>query len=355
MRNKTLMIGVIGGIVIGVLLSTAVVFAGSLNPSTGPTGADSQMYTLQQIYDRLVSGAAGVKMTEFTEPTSGPGSTMRTLDEIMAAAPAVDATNGATVTQVLAGRTFWGLTASQWATQTGTMANNGAVTIMPTTTVQSIAAGYHDGSGTVAGDADLLAGNIRCGTTIFGVTGAIPEFVAKTGQTISYGTGDDGFYGKGGVPAVAPSGGFDFGEYDRTSFACSGGFTDNGNGTVTDNLTGLIWLKNANCFAIKNWTTALSSANTLTNTVCGLSDGSKAGDWRLPNLNELRSLLDRTLSAPYLPAGHPFTGVQSYYYWTSTIYAPNSSYAWFVYLYTSRVGATHDSETLYVWPVRGGQ
>ena len=94
MRNKFMVIGLIG-IVIGVLLSTAVVLAGSLNPSVGPTGAASQMFTLQQIYDRLTSGAAGTKMTTFTEPGSGPGtSTMRTLDEIMAQAPAADNTNG---------------------------------------------------------------------------------------------------------------------------------------------------------------------------------------------------------------------------------------------------------------------
>ena len=82
MHSKTLGIGVIG-VVIGVLLSTAVVLAGSLNPSVGSTGAASQMYTLQQIYDRLNTGAAATKMTTFTQPSSGPTvGTMRTLDEI---------------------------------------------------------------------------------------------------------------------------------------------------------------------------------------------------------------------------------------------------------------------------------
>ena len=40
-------------------------------------------------------------------------------------------------------------------------------------------------------------------------------------------------------------------------------FTDNGNGTVTDNLTRLIWMKNANAFGMKNWADALTIANTL--------------------------------------------------------------------------------------------
>ena len=49
--------------------------------------------------------------------------------------------------------------------------------------------------------------------------------VEKTGQTVYYSTGDDGYFEKG-VAWPAPR------------------FTDNGDGTVTDNLTGLIWLKN---------------------------------------------------------------------------------------------------------------
>jgi len=56
-----------------------------------------------------------------------------------------------------------------------------------------------------------------------------PAPVPKTGQTTSYATGDDGDLEKG-VAWPDPR------------------FMDNGNGTVTDNLTGLIWLKNANCF-----------------------------------------------------------------------------------------------------------
>ena len=83
MRSKTLLIGVIG-IVIGVLLSTAVVFAGIFpGPGSGPTDTGSQMYTLEQIYQRLTTGAYLAKQSAFTEPASGPtAGTMRTLDEI---------------------------------------------------------------------------------------------------------------------------------------------------------------------------------------------------------------------------------------------------------------------------------
>ncbi|MGQ9500071.1 MAG: hypothetical protein ACUVQ6_06945, partial [Dissulfurimicrobium sp.] len=53
-------------------------------------------------------------------------------------------------------------------------------------------------------------------------------------------------------------------------------FTDNNDGTVTDNLTGLVWLKDANCFGQKTWANALNEANTLASGTCGLSDGSTA-------------------------------------------------------------------------------
>ena len=61
-------------------------------------------------------------------------------------------------------------------------------------------------------------------------------------------------------------------------------FTDNGDGTVADNLTGLIWMKNANCFGTRSWEGALFDANTLADGSCGLTDGSVAGDWRLLNI-----------------------------------------------------------------------
>ena len=97
--------------------------------------------------------------------------------------------------------------------------------------------------------------------------------VAKTGQTTLSATGDDGDLEKG-VAWPSPR------------------FTDNGNGTVTDNLTGLIWLKNANADGVKTWANALSYCNSLASGLAGLSDGSVAGDWRLPNVKELHSLID---------------------------------------------------------------
>lgn len=162
--------------------------------------------------------------------------------------------------------------------------------------------------------------------------------VPKTGQTAIYAQGDDGSWHKG---AAWPT--------PR--------FTDNSNGTVTDKLTGLIWTKDANCFGTKKtWAEALSAAATLANGTFGLTDGSQAGDWRLPNLREFQSLIDYGRFNPPLPANHPFTGVQLYFYWTSTTDARDTNFAWDV-----SIGGDGEAEGFakvnadnYVWCVRGG-
>lgn len=163
-----------------------------------------------------------------------------------------------------------------------------------------------------------------------------PAMVPKTGQTTSYATGDDGDLEKG-IAWPNPR------------------FTDNGNGTVTDNLTGLIWLKNVNCFSSKTWADALTSANTLNSGECGLSDGSAEGAWRLPNLREQQSLIDYGRFNPALPSGHPFTGVVSdLHWWTSTTYALLTSAAWGVDLWNGLPVYPYKTDLHHVWPVRGG-
>lgn len=97
--------------------------------------------------------------------------------------------------------------------------------------------------------------------------------LAATGQTASYAPGDDGALHKG------------------TAWNASR-FTDNQDGTVTDLMTGLVWLKMANCIQ-GDWATAVAAVNALATGSCGLSDGSAAGDWRMPNRREMQSLADR--------------------------------------------------------------
>ena len=253
----------LNGMLLGTLFcfATTLVMAGDIDSPAGPTEAGSAMYTMQNVYNRIDDGEAGTKRTTtFGEPSSGPGSTGKTLNDLY----------------------------------------------------------------------DLASERSR---------------PAKTGQTILYATGDDGDLEKG-VARPNPR------------------FTDNTNGTVTDNLTGLIWLKDANAFGSRNWATALADCNTLKSGEHGLTDGSSAGDWRLPNVKELQSLIDFAYFNPALSnaagTGHwaendAFSGVESGYYYSSTTYAGDSGLGLIVKLNGGRlVGDTKDS-FYYVWPVRGGQ
>jgi len=96
-------------------------------------------------------------------------------------------------------------------------------------------------------------------------------------------------------------------------------FVDLGDGTIKDKLTGLIWLKDANCFGTRTWAQALTDANTLNSGECSLTDGSVEGDWYLPNVRELYSLVDfEEDPGPVLPTPNPFMNFQSDNYWSST-------------------------------------
>jgi len=164
-----------------------------------------------------------------------------------------------------------------------------------------------------------------------------PAQIWKTGQTTSYYAKDDGELKKG-VAWPTPR------------------FTDHGNETVTDNLTGLMWTKNANLSgSTRTWQQVLDY-------VKGMNAGTYQNfghtDWRLPNRKELHSLTDFSRYNPALPSGQPFTNVQVYhYYWSSTTYAYATGCAWRVSMYLGNVDYFYgkSEDVNYIWPVRNGQ
>ena len=146
-------------------------------------------------------------------------------------------------------------------------------------------------------------------------------------------------------------------------------FTDNEDGTVTDNLTELIWLKDASCGDLPhtvegraNWEDADEAAAALNDDECGLEDGSVEGDWRLPTKAEWEAFMSAVYKNPALvntvgdaqwSEGDAFTGVQFdvYFYWSSTEYE-DSGYAWCAKMRDGSMTWTFDPLTYYVWPVR---
>jgi hypothetical protein len=116
-------------------------------------------------------------------------------------------------------------------------------------------------------------------------------------------------------------------------------FYANGDITMSDKETGLMWLYNVDSCFLTNWYAAVSCCDNLT--YAGYSD------WRLPSRGELGFL---SHSAEY------FTGVQNGSYWSSTFLADEPDYAFRVDMST---GDPIDSDRSYhfssAWPVRDGQ
>jgi hypothetical protein len=156
-------------------------------------------------------------------------------------------------------------------------------------------------------------------------------------------------------------------------------YIDNGNGTVTDISSGLIWLKDAGCLGFEDWDAATNSAATLESGQCGLTDGSTAGRWRLPTRVEWENAIDTAVntlgcSGPTLttnngnscfnatPVGpgeleHAFENVQSSAFWSSTQddplpNPPSNENAFAVLLNNGSVASIAKIAAAKVWPVR---
>ena len=98
-----------------------------------------------------------------------------------------------------------------------------------------------------------------------------------------------------------------------------GSLTNNGDGTVTDNHTGLTWQQAES--ATMTWENAMVYAENLT--LGG------HGDWRLPNIKELQSISDGNLRAPSLDKTC-FIGATTTFYWSSTSLANDTTQAWYL-------------------------
>ena len=186
--------------------------------------------------------------------------------------------------------------------------------------------------------------------------------VQKTGMTAVYGPNDDGTYRIG---VTWPTNRF------TAQSTNTPGLPDDRTNCILDNLTGLMWTKNANIAKNTGWSTDglvtwTNAINVITNGSTGLVNCVNYGgysDWRLPNIRELESLLDWGKGYPPLPAGNPFVnhlheGGTSDNYWSSTTCKRYTNRAWYLSGYVGSMwfktkGST-PTDTGPVWPVRGG-
>lgn len=136
--------------------------------------------------------------------------------------------------------------------------------------------------------------------------------------------------------------------------------------TVTDNLTGLVWSKNANLLSTRNpefdqdgvvgdgmvdWANAVAYLSKLNqDEYLGYSD------WRLPNIRELRSLVNYSLGSPASGlADEGFFNLPNGYYWSSTSAALALKQAWAAGVFFGDLTVKGKvNKYLYVWPVRAG-
>jgi hypothetical protein len=186
-------------------------------------------------------------------------------------------------------------------------------------------------------------------------------------------------------------------------------YVDCGNGTVTDNRTGLVWLKQANCLAkcsggggqpcaadsdcpvghtcdatFVDWPTAMEFVAGLSDKPatsaaadhdCGLSDGSSPGEWRLPSIEEWEAMVADALgvdgdpncvSTPptitndsglgcWVSGPSSFTGVVASGYWSASNWSNAPHGVWYMALNGGYVSGNIKINLMYVWPVRGGQ
>jgi hypothetical protein len=179
-------------------------------------------------------------------------------------------------------------------------------------------------------DQSYLVWPVRGESSVLPTTGQTQCFDANGREIACAGTGQDGEF-RAGVPWPVPR------------------FTAQGD-KVFDRLTGLYWMHRADlAHRAVNWREALAAV-----AVHNRAGAKPHESWRLPNINELESLVDCTAHSPALSPGHPFEEVQAAY-WSSTTSLFEPDWAWALYLDKGAVGVGQKHGWhFHVWAVCGG-
>jgi len=221
-------------------------------------------------------------------------------------------------------------------------------------TCHATLAGAQQSAGLCLADLNACGANLEACTTDLSTCHATPAAAttfSASGQTSCW----------NGSGVVIPCAGT--GQDGDTQAGAPLSYTDNGDGTITDNRTGLMWEKK-----VAGAGTCLDALHAV-DAVCIWSDATGAwisavnaeggtgyagyNDWRVPNVRELMSIVDYGLFSPVIDPIFGPTAAGTY--WSSTSVAPASSGAWFVSFFFGDVDALGKVDTLRVRAVRGGR
>ena len=116
-------------------------------------------------------------------------------------------------------------------------------------------------------------------------------------------------------------------------------FTDHGNGTITDNSSGRMWVKDAASSGEMIWFAA--------KTYCSDLNYGGHSDWRMPNWDDFDTIR-------YLPADHPFVTLRLFpsQYWADEVYSQDPNMKGITYFHGMPEAVKHYAHPEYVWPVR---
>lgn len=154
-------------------------------------------------------------------------------------------------------------------------------------TIATAACGGGGGGSSAAGDSTAITGDTGTTAPDEGSTAstALPYAIVDTGQTRSYGDLSE---------IAAPAAGAAYAGQDAQHTGNTPSYTDNGDGTVSDNVTGLMWQQSPD----RDGNGIINAADKLSyvDALAGAASLTLAGhnDWRLPTIKELYSLIDFT-------------------------------------------------------------
>ncbi|MGD8875836.1 MAG: DUF1566 domain-containing protein [Gammaproteobacteria bacterium] len=116
---------------------------------------------------------------------------------------------------------------------------------------------------------------------------------------------------------------------------------------IVDRLTGLCWQRGANLAEGElHWEQALAG-------IAALNSSGGPGNWRLPNINELETLVDCSRARPALAAAADVVASPGTVYWSSTTSMYEPDWAWALYLEKGAVGVGHKQQARFsAWAVR---